>query len=425
MMMTRLVLNTALLATLVGGMYSCEKIDRKPPVVTLITPSAVYSVTVPDTIHVKFTALDDRQLTEITIELIDEQINKTGTGFTIYPVGNYIEVDTFLVVDDILLNSGKYYIRVRAHDAVGNGTAYAEILLTGVPRLMTEIMLFSSGNPANLYQQQSGIWNPTATFSGAISGVGFDALNQRLCISTNQPGGVQMWNMNNVSLSWSEFIANAPPALATGELHFMSNSYIFAILKQESQIALASIDGIYKTTEIYLTPNHLVKTFHYSSNFIVSLQREASGQNGRVVSNYWGGFHVHSSHLNETPVAVHYLPGNVFLIITNNGSQGRIRHFDPQNNILSSATNTDSILWLRKIDNNFLLATSNSVLQYANGTLSTFYTEGALDAAYDEVNNEIYLLKSGELLRLNSSGTVLSVNPVPGDATRLLCRYNK
>lgn len=427
MIITRIVLNTALLAAMIGGFVSCSKMDRKPPNVTLIQPSAIYSLAVPGNIPVKFTAMDDRILSQITIELIDEQINNTGVGFTIFPNRNYIEVDTALVVNDILLNSGKYYLRVRAFDGIQTGTAYTEIQLTGVPRMMDEILLFSSGNPALMYQKQSGIWNNTQQFSGALSGAAFHATNQRLCVTTNQPGSMQVWNLNTGALAWSENIADAPPANATGELHYIAQATLFAGIKQSSSIVFAAPEGILKTLNINLSAGHLVKAFHIDSPNVVSLQEDVSGQNISIVTGFSSsGAFRNSLAINEVPVAVQPISVPIFLIVTNSGGEGRIRHYDAVNNTLSVAVITNPILWVRKIGSVFLLGTASHVLRYTtSGNVSTFYPNTALDAVYDEVNDAIYLLKPGELLRLNSSGSILTTENVPADAIRLLCRYNK
>jgi hypothetical protein len=97
---------------------SCRKEkDELSPQITWVMPGEFEIYHVFDTIRFEFEARDESKLESIVVDIADEEFRTVLAGVEIQNINaNLLQVAREIVIDDIHISSGEYYIRVRISD---------------------------------------------------------------------------------------------------------------------------------------------------------------------------------------------------------------------------------------------------------------------------------------------------------------------
>ena len=125
--------------------FSCQKKDNSPPDVTINTPLNYSSYQLPTSITITGEISDNQALNELEISVIDDDLIPIISTIYLDVTGKSYSFNETIQVNNSLISSGIFYIRVKAIDVEENfSTSYVTINLSEIPRELSGIYTVTS-----------------------------------------------------------------------------------------------------------------------------------------------------------------------------------------------------------------------------------------------------------------------------------------
>ena len=125
---------------------SCQKQDNVPPRIDVNTPLNNTSYQIPCVVQVEGDVNDDESLYRIEISVVDENSLPVTTTISQNISGDQFEFNEQFIINDRLLTSGNYFVKVSVEDEAENSnSSYIPITLSEVTRELLGVYLVSSG----------------------------------------------------------------------------------------------------------------------------------------------------------------------------------------------------------------------------------------------------------------------------------------
>ena len=125
--------------------FSCQKKDNSPPDVTINSPLNYSSYQLPTSITITGEISDNRALNELEISIIDDDLIPITSTIYLDVTGKSYSFNETIQVNNSLISSGVFYIRVKAIDVEENfSTSYVTINLSEIPRELSGIYTVTS-----------------------------------------------------------------------------------------------------------------------------------------------------------------------------------------------------------------------------------------------------------------------------------------
>ena len=124
---------------------SCQKQDKIPPRINVISPLNNTSFQIPCVVQVEGEVHDNQSLSRIEISIVDENLVPVTTAISQNISGDQFEFNEQFIINDRLLQSGNYFVKVSVEDEEGNlNSSYTSVSLSEVTRELLGIYLVSS-----------------------------------------------------------------------------------------------------------------------------------------------------------------------------------------------------------------------------------------------------------------------------------------
>ena len=122
--------------------FSCNKDDRTSiPVVEILSPVDNEIFNVSDTIQVIAIINDEREIRNIQVVLVNEDFTPVAKTYIRYPNSNNYNLEMEYPIDDSTLESGDYYILVKAENESKFKNEYRKIKIVGEPLKLEKVMI--------------------------------------------------------------------------------------------------------------------------------------------------------------------------------------------------------------------------------------------------------------------------------------------
>lgn len=418
-----LILMGAAIAVVFSG---CRKTDETLPQIVVESPGALQQFIVPVDLPIIAEFSDDMALETITVELRTSNLQPTGVAMSLAVSGNFFQLDTILPLNDVKLASGRYFLRYTAFDGTNLRSTYQEIHVTGVARAFVDVYGVTSGPGSSLVQWNNNVQQSMVTHTGQVEAAAIDSWHQRYFVNLNTPGELHVFDLQDNAQDWSFAVPGLPPAAATGKGFFRADERRYFMLKQASSVVTAGSGGVEKTVEIAFSVNHTVQSFSLNNAHIVSLQKEFSGSNKRLVSSFRSsGAFVNSIPLLAEPVDVCFTGGDEFLVLLNNGGSGELHLYDASANNLVFIQNIPLGVALVESNGEILVLTYSGSYRYQNGGVQLISSSLAVHVAYEELSNTFFLAEGNQINRYDAVGILLETRTASAPLEAVLLLYNK
>jgi len=132
---------------------SCKKEEEnKLPVITVISPLENSTYNVASKIPVEAEIEDDKLIESISVVLVDENLKPVMDSKSYFPNSKSFSLLDDYHISDLSLNSGDYYMKIRANDEQSFKNEYIQIYIEGIPRFLDKvIVLTTAGNISILF----------------------------------------------------------------------------------------------------------------------------------------------------------------------------------------------------------------------------------------------------------------------------------
>ncbi len=195
--------------------FSCQKKDNSPPDVTINSPLNYSSYQLPTSITITGEISDNRALNELEISIIDDDLIPITSTIYLDVTGKSYSFNETIQVNNSLISSGVFYIRVKAIDVEENfSTSYVTINLSEIPRELSGIYTVTSSlvNTQLNKLDSSGIFELKKEITGKHQVSIANSMYQYLFVGTDNLGEAietsfftQLWEIPIIPSTYSFF----------------------------------------------------------------------------------------------------------------------------------------------------------------------------------------------------------------------------
>ncbi len=226
-----------------------------------------------DTIAVSANISDDKEITSITVRLLNSSYISVGNDYTI-PVStaNY-SLNIQFIIDNLNLSSGSYLVAVIASDGHSETNAFVTIYLNELQKERKGIYVMSASNSLSFNVSKLDSSNnliQVINVTGDYSGSAIYSRNHELFTTGKIGGSFNSFNLNDNSLLWSKPPGSFP--LPTFQSLFLRDDLIYvsyydgnikAYDKNGSIKYTVQQQGFFRPDVIYKNDQYLFSEIYY------------------------------------------------------------------------------------------------------------------------------------------------------------------
>jgi len=265
--------------------FSCNKDeDNLIPQIVIFSPSEFANYKIEDTIDISAKITDETNISVIEIVIVNTNYLPVTESIVIYPNTKSFVVNAELCIDDINLNSGTYYVKIRAYDGTNEKNLFRAVSISGIQREFKNIITVNqvNTNNFNIYKIDS-VSTLLFTYQGDYISAAINNNYHQFYICGNVNSNLNTYNLNTNSLVWSVLPDNNPPFPSFENLNF-DNDILYVSFSK------SFVKGFNRYADINYTSTTIsgykpLKTIRFNNYFIVEEKSNVSDL--RLLSTYY------------------------------------------------------------------------------------------------------------------------------------------
>ena len=257
---------------------SCKKeTDNQHPVITYISPYELQKFDVLDNIHIKANISDDKAIESVRIGLVNKEFVSVLPSVFVYPNSINYQLDIDYPIDDQYLETGEYYVQLRAEDGTNFKNQYQLVFISGIQREFEKVIVLTQGNFNEIRISEI---DKTDNFSflfdiyGDYSGSETNSRYQQLYIAGKDLININTYNLHSQEIAWLKETFPPVPMHNDNCLYFdeelyvsFQTNYIYGYRYNGSQVFNATVEND-------KSPSRLTK---FNEFLLVDLQSKTGG----------------------------------------------------------------------------------------------------------------------------------------------------
>lgn len=411
---------------------SCRKeVDTQHPVITYISPPELENFNVLDEIPIKADITDDEIITSVKVNLTNKDLVPVSQSIFVYPNSANYSLDIDFPIEDIYLESGEYYVFIRAEDGTNFKNQYQLIHITGKPKELESIIVLTEGNFNAIEISEidnSDNLNFLFDINSDYSGSATNSRYQQLYITGKDLNNLNTYDLHSMELDWLKEVFPPVPMhnddcmYSDKELYVSFNTtHIFGYRYDGSQIFNASVEND-------KSPSRLAK---FNEFLLVDLQSKTGGITYLATYYLTTGAEKQRLATDYKVVDILELDNSTVLIAGNILQEGLLNMYDPYTNIETTLLPVPGkIACIEKLpDNKFIIGTDNNILVYDHDqSFLTSILPGkvAYRIRFDETKSNIYTVAPKLIEKIKYPQMLFQKSyPLPDSIFNIHLLYNK
>jgi hypothetical protein len=387
--------------------FSCKKKEEKDeiiPVINISNPLANSYYQFNDTIKISLTASDENELSKIEVNLIDQNSSSVLNSFSQSFSGiKSKDIELQIIVNDIHLNSGNYFINAKAFDGTNLSTLIIPIYIEGIPNKLTNFFAHIYRNNTHLLFKYDTTFNFISEVYRKNSDFSF-TLNswfQHIYITDNT--SIKCIEIATTQTIWQNQINGNNNSFCVSD----ENSVYVSLAN--GNCAEFSHQGTLRRSYLTNETNYFINQFFITGNFLViNLKNQLNNSNFKTIIFEKGSSIIKSVLFDNLIYKKGFLnsQSELFILAENSNSQSKIVKWNPltgltQDYYVSSSKITDAVL----TDNDQLvISTVDGITKQLslNGMNAINLNSGNqyLQLKYSSLNQSVYAFKNGNIDQL-------------------------
>jgi len=415
---------------------SCKK-ENEPsfPVIEITQPVENQIFNSGDTVVIIGNVSHDKPITKVSVAVVNLNLIPVTARYNLIAQGVNYSINTNIIIDNVALESGNYYLHVKASDGIVETNNYTKIFIYEAPLRLEKYILITKSSPGilTIHELDTAL---EATFLATInSDYGYsqaDGLNKLLYLSGKFSSRIYAYNYDTQTMTWQNMVQGYAPLPYFQDIKLFENK-IYTSIRQNKINAYnnsgALVYNLSTGTERY--PDKL----HFHNQFIITSQYSLSGQNSYITSYFResGGFY---QTLQTTFNIIKFISrdnNNIYVFANdqNNNAQMRIYDMDYNGVWEPYSLSTGKIITAEKIDNNtILIAYEDKILKYTynpNGAVAYINNINPVSLKYESTHQKVVVgTKDKRILIYDYPNPVLLKQIILNDSIcDILPVYNK
>lgn len=372
-----------------------EEKDTRIPQIIYYSPGYKQEFIVKDTVPVHAMITDEALISAVKVNLTDANFVTASAVQTFQPNSSSFELITGIPIADESLESGKYYVLVRAENNGNFKNQYQEIHITGLEQEFRQLLVITEGGFNEIKISGTEDLDKIEgrfTFSGDYAGSAISQADQLLFIAGRNNPNIHAYRLDNYALSWMKEVTPGKPIHNDGCLHF--NGWLYATYNYEYIHGYGPGGQLQFNvfTEEFDAPERI---YRHKDFILVEMQKKNA--NNPYIATYFNttGNEKQRRFISFDVIDFHNLDDDRVLVVANQAGSGVIFSYDVNADVLtvlkelgegirSSAMTIDGMIALAGGAHTFLFTPST-------GQLAPVLDHGGMVIRYEHLSGSLML----------------------------------
>ena len=405
---------------------SCKKDeDNSAPVISVVNPQENSSFNTFDTLYIQANLSDDRNLTFVSVELLNNDLISVVSPFGRNLNSSSYNLNAQLIIDNIHLTSGIHYILITAKDEVNTSRTYIKIFVNGLPFETKGYVSFENvGSQIEVHSYFNLNDTLLLQTNGEVKGGIVDSYHQQLGILKGPEGPFQCFPLFPFIEEWEVAEMNGGLTFCNMQIEnnyiqLGFNDQLLSIYEGEAQLK-----GSFQS-DISFTP---MLSLINGDNIIVWQQSPSQGAN-RLEVFYQSGAIKQISPYNRSVVAFVVKDNNHSYVISNEGTSAYLDIYNHENGIINSQSFENEHFYdaCKDANGNVYISGLNGIKKYNPTTLqlNSFSPVVASQVCWDFDQERLIAASSNEIIVMNILGQEQYSSTLNGECMELTVWYSK
>ncbi len=396
--------NIVFLLTLLIAAYSCNKEnDTSIPVINILSPTENETFSASDTIAVIAKIVDERKITNIQVVLVNEDFTPISKSYFFHPNSNSYDLNMPYPLDDDIMQSGSYYILIKAENESKFKNAYRKIQIQEVPVALKKVLVVSGQG-----QQQIKISSIDSSQTISLlfdvdciyAASSVSSLFQQFYLAGKNLIDLRTFSLSDSLVEWE--IPKIIPSPIHNDNCLWFDDYIFATYNSQYIRGYDNNGSIIFTTNI-TTHDKPGALFRLNNYLIVDMQKQNSAGAPELVTYFIQSGIKMQSRQTQFKVSGFYKHSEKKIFISaNNSGSGQLFMYNIEFDELEHLADlTEELVSSDIIDSDrILLCTENDIYIYDYSTLQLVLFMPDVETVnirFEPLSSNLYLSSSLEL----------------------------
>lgn len=415
------------------GISSCKKeSDGEAPVVRIITPSENAVFNYGDVIPVKVQVDDNKQIDRITIEILDQQDARHLQSVQLAGNSSSQTFEASIEHQDLYLESGSYYIRVKASDGHQDAFDFQNIQINAAEKKLQRILLVrDTGNGSCSVDSMNASGSFTmSTFLHAADFSFADIKQNDLVVASNDELSMRSYDLpilfqeeiRNLDIDGGEIMT----AHATDEKGW--NNYLGF---HDGGISILSENGLYQNA-VFAANDEIIRHMVVTDQYIIAYS-ESADEVYHTINTYLksSGALLGSVSLDAAISGMIEFEDGERLLLSQENADDPLVYFNIATNALNDVfffvENSAAYGIWPASGQNYYVAHTTGLTYYnsATGSYQVYPIFNVMDVQYEPVTQNTYVLTTnGVAVYQENLSTLLYFHPM-SNVKDIVFWYNK
>ena len=405
---------------------SCKKDnDSSPPQIEALNPSENSFHYTFDTIIVQATIVDDRELSHVSVDLLNADLISVVTPYSKNLSTKDYNLNAPLIIDNIHLTTGTHYILITAKDKENTTRKFIEVWVYGLPIETRGYVTFeNTSNQFEVHRYYNGSDSILFQGQGELIGGLVDSYHQQFGILKGPDGPFESHPLFPFINEWEIGSINGGINYCRGQADKLTIQLGF----QDQILSFYQGEATLKrnfSAEVNYTP--LFSLDHDES--IVVWQHSSVQGSDRLEVFFKSGALKQVTSYNYAVIGLEIKDEDQVYVVANNGNDGHMGIYNVENGEISDLLFEDQNLYSSCTDNlnRLYIASSNGIYRYdpISLQLATISPIIATNLIWDLNLDRMIATTDNELIVLNAVGMEIESFPLSGDCVELEVWYSK
>lgn len=397
----------------------CRKLDEIPPDAQIISPTAGTIYNVFDTVLTTFQYSDETQVVSATVELVNADF------VPVTPKTDVLErTSAELVIDNKLLETGDYYVRLVVKDEQNTNSEFRKIRIAALPKKRRAVFaaVNSSSSSSTLFRvdsllQQSQLWKQPQQ---DVLEVCVNSMYEQVAIAGEYSNWLRSFDADSRVELWSDQVFTVSQTERFKDL-FWSDFQLYATIYDREVRSYNLTGGL---TSNLPTQQYIPEKVFADNRFLL-VEMNLLGDNVHILNVYHASTRalLWQTDFQFDIIAICPLNDDEVLIFGNDGGQARVVAYDVYENTFWEPRTLPSGVVLDAVateSNRFVISHSNGLYAYtyapnylnqisnlAHSCIKFDEDNGTLLASTGNIINEM-ALNGAVINSINLSGNIQS-----------------
>lgn len=410
---------------------SCRKKENLPPSVTFIQPSENTRFTVLDTINISANISDDNTIAHVSFSITDNNYITVAAAADEHPGGRQATVSRAIVLDNIEMSSGQYYLLVTASDGILETRQFRKIYINEMQKKMKAVYFVTANvsSQVNVFKIDSAFQvKPVITLSGDFAAADVSSENRLYYVLGKYSGALNAVNVQTNMVNWNVPANNNMAAPRFSDVCSKSGYVFVSFFTGE----IKSFDKSGNIDFNALAGDYVPGKIFAANNLVFLEEQQASGTQKYLAVYLSNSVLMQRAPMNLDVVSFCEKDADNIFVVGNSNGQGHVllytlslnNFYEPHMlpaGLVHSAVRTDS--------NNYLIGCDAAVqlFQYNPiGLLPFIPGVAACNIQYDDVDNVVILSEGMKVKYYDyNTGNLLKAVSYTDTIRGLRIMYNK